>query len=192
MKPSPVSDEVRLWLIRHAPVAGPSGVIHAMDAPADTSDAAALAALRAKLPDKAPAFASPSVRTLATAAALGLQVVAEPDFSEQDFGDWTGRRHDDLARELGDAYHAFWRTPANSRPPGGESFTEQVARVRDGLTKLPAGDVVLVVHSGTIRAALAIALNLAPEQALRFAIEPLSLTRIDRVAGGWRVVGVNR
>ena len=42
------------------------------------------------------------------------------------------------------------------------------------------------------KAALAVALELSPEQALRFAIEPLSLTRIDRVAGGWRVVGVNR
>ena len=48
-----------------------------------------------------------------------------------------------------------------------------------------------MVHSGTIRAALAIALELTPEQALRFAVEPLSLTRIDRVAGGWRIVGVN-
>lgn len=184
-------NDVRLWLIRHAPVAGPNGVIHAIDAPADTSDAAAFALLRAKLPDHAAAFASPSVRTLATAAALGLHPVAEPDFSEQDFGDWTGCRHDDLAREPGDAYHAFWRAPADSRPPGGESFAEQIARVRDGLAKLTAGDAVLVVHSGTIRAALAIALDLAPEQALRFAIEPLSLTRIDQVAGGWRVVGVN-
>jgi len=187
-----MSEDIRLWLIRHAPVAGPKGVIHAMDAPADISDAAALAALRAKLPDDAAAFASPSVRTLATAAALGLRPVTEPDFGEQDFGDWTGRRHDDLAREPGDAYREFWRAPGNSRPPGGGSFAEQVARVRDGLAKLPAGDVVLVVHSGTIRAALAIALELAPDQALRFTIEPLSLTRIDRVASGWRVIGVNR
>jgi alpha-ribazole phosphatase len=187
-----MNDDIRLWLIRHAPVAGPEGVIHAIDAPADTSDAAAFAVLRAKLPEAATVFASPSVRTLATAAALGLQPVAEPGFSEQDFGSWTGRRHDDLAREPGEAYHAFWRTPADSRPPGGESFADQIARVRDGLVKLPAGDVILVVHSGTIRAALAIALELAPEQALRFAIAPLSLTRIDRVAGGWRVVGVNR
>jgi alpha-ribazole phosphatase len=186
-----MGDDIRLWLIRHAPVAGPKGVIHAIDAPADTGDAAALAALRAKLPLDAAVFASPSVRTLATAAALGLQPVAEPNFSEQDFGGWIGRRHDDLARELGDDYHAFWRAPAVSRPPDGESFVDQVARVRDGFAKLPTGDVVLVVHSGTIRAALAIALDLAPEQALRFAIEPLSLTRIDRVAGGWRVVGVN-
>jgi alpha-ribazole phosphatase len=186
-----MNDDIRLWLIRHAPVAGPTGVIHAMDAPADISNATAFAALGAKLPDNAAVFASPSVRTLATAAALGLRPVTESNFGEQDFGDWTGRRHDDLAREPGDAYHAFWRAPGNSRPPGGESFAEQIARVRDGLAKLPAGDVILVVHSGTIRAALAIALELTPEQALRFAVEPLSLTRIDRMAGGWRVVGVN-
>lgn len=186
-----MSELTRLWLIRHAPVAGPKGVIHAIDAPADISDAAALTALRAKLPASATTFASPSIRTLATAAALSLDAVEQPDFVEQNFGDWTGRRHDDLARELGDAYHDFWRAPAESRPPAGESFTDQIVRVRGGLAKLPAGDVVLVVHSGTIRAALAIALDLLPEQALRFAIDPFSLTRIDRVAGGWRVVGVN-
>ena len=57
---------------------------------------------------------------------------------------------------------------------------------------MPAGDVVLVVHSGTIRAVLAIALDLAPDSALRFVIDPLSLTRIDRLDGGWRVVAVNQ
>lgn len=187
-----MSDDVRLWLIRHAPVAGPMGVIHGVDAPADTSDKTAIEALRAKLPRGAACIASPSTRTLETAAALGLQPRTEAKFSEQDFGEWTGRRHDDLAREFGAAYHEFWRAPASSRPPGGESFAEQVERVRESLADLPAGDVVLVVHSGTVRAALAIALDLAPDAALRFAIDPLSLTRIDRVAGGWLVVGVNR
>jgi alpha-ribazole phosphatase len=61
-----------------------------------------------------------------------------------------------------------------------------------GLAGLPAGDAVLVVHSGTIRAALAIALDLSPDAALRFVIDPLSLTRIDRLENGWRVVAVNR
>ncbi|MCC8960637.1 histidine phosphatase family protein, partial [Bradyrhizobium sp. Pear77] len=75
--------------------------------------------------------------------------------------------------------------------PGGESFADQIARARAGLARLPAGDVVLVVHSGTIRAILAIALDLAPELALRFVIDPLSLTRIDRLQGAWRVVAVN-
>jgi alpha-ribazole phosphatase len=181
----------RLWLIRHAPVKGPRGVIHDSDAPADTSDDVAFATLRAKFPAEAAPFASPSLRTLETAAALGLRPIAEPNFREQNFGDWTGRRHDDLARELGAAYRDFWRAPANSRPPGGESFAEQIVRVREGLAMLPPGDVVLVVHSGTVRAALAIALEMAPEPALRFAIDPLSLTRIDRLTNGWRVICVN-
>jgi alpha-ribazole phosphatase len=181
----------RLWLVRHAPVAGPKGVIHDSGAPADVSDVAAFAALRARLP-KAASFASPSRRTLETAAALGLRPVAEPNYREQNFGEWTGRRHDDLARELGAAYDEFWRRPAANRPPGGESFADQIVRVHDGFGRLPPGDVVLVVHSGTVRAALAIALEMAPEPALRFVIDPLSLTRIDRLQGGWRVVGVNR
>ena len=186
-----MSEDNRLWLIRHAPVAGSSGVIHDSDAAADTSDEVAFAALRARLPAGATQFASPSLRTLQTAAALGLRPTGEPNFREQNFGDWTGRRHDDLARELGAAYHDFWRAPANSRPPGGESFADQIIRVRAGLASLPAGDVVLVVHSGTVRAALAIALEIDPEPALRFVIDPLSLTRIDRLTSGWRVICVN-
>jgi alpha-ribazole phosphatase len=186
-----MNGETRLWLVRHAPVAGPKGVIHDFDAPADVGDVAALEALRARLP-KAVAFASPTRRTLETAAALGLRPVVEPNYREQNFGDWTGRRHDDLARELGAAYEEFWRRPAANRPPGGESFADQIVRVRESLGRLPPGDVVLVVHSGTVRAALAIALEMAPEPALRFVIDPLSLTRIDRLQGGWRVVGVNR
>jgi len=42
--------ETNLWLIRHAPVDGPRGVIHGPDAAADIGDAAAFAALKARLP----------------------------------------------------------------------------------------------------------------------------------------------
>jgi alpha-ribazole phosphatase len=184
--------EARLWLVRHAVVAGPRGVIHAPEAPADTSDAAAFARLRALLPAGAAVFASPARRTLETARALGLVAREEPAFREQHFGAWTGRRHVELEAELGDDYHTFWQAPAHNRPPGGESFCDQIARVAAALAGLPAGDVVLVVHSGTVRAALSIALDLAPEAALRFVVDPLSLTRIDRLAGGWRVACVNR
>jgi alpha-ribazole phosphatase len=122
---------------------------------------------------------------------LGLDPVAQPLFREQDFGAWTGRRHNDLTAELGAAYHEFWKSPASNRPPGGESFVDQIERAKAGLASLPAGDAVLVVHSGTIRAVLAIALDLTPDGALRFVIDPLSLTRIDRLDSGWRVVAVN-
>ncbi|ANV99466.1 alpha-ribazole phosphatase [Bradyrhizobium icense] len=181
-----------LWLIRHAPVDGPRGVIHGPNAPADLGNATAFAALKTSLPANAHAVCSPARRTRETAARLGLDPVEQAAFREQDFGAWTGRRHDDLLAELGAAYREFWKAPASNRPPGGESFVDQIDRARAGLSLLPAGDAILVVHSGTIRAVLAIALDLAPEQALRFVIDPLSLTRIDRLQNGWRVVAVNR
>ena len=184
--------ETNLWLIRHAPVDGPSGVIHGPDAPADLGDHAGFAALKASLPARAFAVCSPARRTRETAIALGLDAVNEAAFREQDFGAWTGRRHNDLIAEPGDAYRAFWKSPAANRPPGGESFVDQIVRARLGLASMPAGDAVLVVHSGTIRAVLAVALDLAPDAALRFVIDPLSLTRIDRLEGGWRVGAVNR
>jgi len=187
-----VNAETNLWLIRHAPVDGPRGVIHAPDAPADVSDAAAFAALRAGLPQNAFAVCSPARRTFETAVKLGLDAVKQSAFREQDFGAWTGRRHNDLVTELGDVYRDFWKAPASNRPPGGESFVDQIGRTVAGLEALPSGDAVLVVHSGTVRAVLAIALDLAPDAALRFVIDPLSLTRIDRLENGWRVVAVNR
>jgi alpha-ribazole phosphatase len=186
-----MSAETHLWLIRHAPVDGPRGVIHAPDAPADLSDAETFAALQARLPAQAFAVCSPARRTRETAARLGLVANEDAAFREQDFGAWTGRRHNDLTAEFGAAYREFWKSPAGNRPPGGESFVDQIARARGGLAGLPAGDVVLVVHSGTVRAVLAIALELAPDSALRFVIDPLSLTRIDRLANAWRVGCVN-
>ena len=168
-------------------------MIHAPDAPADLGDAAAFATLQARLPANAFAVCSPARRTSETAVRLGLTATADEAFREQDFGDWTGRRHSEIEQELGaEAYRAFWQSPGTNRPPGGESFADQIARARAGLARLPVGDVVLVVHSGTIRAILAIALELAPELALRFVIDPLSLTRIDRLKNTWRVVGVNQ
>lgn len=184
--------ETFLWLIRHAPVDGVAGTIHATDAPADLGDRARLAALQQRLPLDAVSYASPARRTVETALALGLDPVLVSEFSEQDFGEWTGRRHDELAATSGEAYAQFWNDAARARPPGGESFEDQVARVRQGLSRISTGSATLVVHSGTIRAALCIALELEPETALRFVIDPLSLTRIDRLATGWRVVSVNQ
>ena len=184
--------ETFLWLIRHAPVDGVAGTIHAADAPADLSARAQLEALRQRLPRDAASYASPSRRTLETARALALEPLQLDEFSEQNFGAWTGRRHDELAATGGEAYARFWSDPARGRPPGGESFEEQVARLRLGLSRVGAGTATLVVHSGTIRAALCIALDLTPQAALRLVIDPLSLTRIDRLATGWRVVCVNQ
>ncbi len=181
-----------LWLIRHAPVDGAVGAIHAPGAPANLGDRATLELLERSLPKDAQSYASPWRRTIDTARALGLDPAPVPDFTEQDFGDWTGQHHDDLARSDPAAYAKFWRDPAREKPPGGESFEDQIVRVGRGLSSIGDGPAVLVVHSGTIRAALCVALDLTPQAGLRFVIDPLSLTRIDRLATRWRVVSVNQ
>jgi len=193
-----MSETTFFWLVRHAAVDGPKGTegtkgtIWPPSAPANLSDRRSFDLLRAHLPRDAKAYASPAQRTIDTAKALQLDPVLVPEFAEQDFGNWTGRRHDDLAASGGEAYAQFWSDPARSTPPGGESFEDQVARVRQGIHRIVQGSAILVVHSGTIRAMLCIALELAPQAALRFAVDPLSLTRIDRLDGGWRVMSVNQ
>jgi alpha-ribazole phosphatase len=167
-------------------------MLHRLEAVADISDVTALSRLRAQLPADRSALTSSARRTQQTARALSLEPRVEPAFNEQDFGEWTGRTHDELRRAFGGAYDDFWRAPASNRPPGGETFVEQIVRVRGAIDALPAGDVIVVAHGGTIRAALAIALDLAAEAALAFVIDPWSLTRLDRLDGGWRIVAVNR
>ncbi len=184
--------QTQLWLIRHAPVDGPHGIIHDIDARADVSDQAALSRLQPLLPNPHVAISSPARRARETALALGLVAETDPAFGEQDFGHWTGRTHQEIRRDAEAAYDEFWRAPATNRPPGGESFVEQIARVKRGIAALPAGDVIVVAHAGTIRAALALALELPPDIALRFVIDPLSVTRLDRLDDAWRVVAVNR
>ena len=60
----------------------------------------------------------------------------------------------------------------------------------------PGKHVVIAAHGGTIRAALAQALNLAPAQALAFSIDNCSTTRIDHFLSddgdvAWGVPAVN-
>ncbi|WP_042695732.1 histidine phosphatase family protein [Azospirillum sp. B506] len=196
----------RWWLIRHAPVHNPDNVIcGASDREADTGNRAAAAALAASLPADALWLTSPLRRSRQTAQALWSRnprlagtAVVEPALSEQDFGDWEGISHDTAALRDAEAAARFWRDPARHAPPGGESFAmvmERAAEAVERLTDLHAGrDLVAVIHAGSIRGALALALDLTPEAALRLRIDPWSLTRIDHHhtgGGAWSVGGMN-
>ena len=153
-----------LWLIRHAPVDGPRGVIHGPDAPADLGDTAAFAALKARLPGGALAVCSPARRTRETAERLGLDAVEQAAFREQDFGAWTGRRHNELERELGRGLSRILEI-GRQQPAARRRKFRRSDRARERRAcGSPAGEAILVVHSGTIRAVLAIALDLAPER----------------------------
>jgi alpha-ribazole phosphatase len=196
----------RWWWIRHAPVINPDKLLYGrLDLAADTSNGAAVAGLAARLPRGAIWLHSPLRRTAETAAAL-LAAMGEtaaptvvPELVEQDFGAWQGRP----SREVYDAlprHDPFWSHPSAHTPPGGESFDALLQRVQPAILALSdthfGCDIVAVAHAGTVRAAVALALDLGGEQALRLAVEPLSLTRLDRIRSSdgkdsWRITALN-
>ena len=200
----------RWWWIRHAPVTSHGGRIYGQgDVDADCGEAAPFVALAGLLPANAVWIASHLRRTHQTAAAIATagdgklpELVIEPGLAEQHFGDWQGLTHAELAARPDAAAHRFWLAPAHIAPPGGESFEDLVARVGAAVGRITAHhagrDLVAVAHGGTIRAALALALDLAPDRALGFSIDNCSLTRLDHIAPAeagpaqWRIVAVNR
>jgi alpha-ribazole phosphatase len=198
------------WWVRHGPAAArASEILGRLDPPADLARLRGdVEALAPRLPARATWITSGARRCLETARALAAargeapEMVAEPDLLEQDFGAWQGLTHAEAAARDPDAAARFWRDPAREAPPGGESFQAMLTRIAAAIGRIadrhPGGDLVLIAHAGTIRAALAHALDLPADAALRFAVDPLSLTRLDRFAGeasgasaAWRVAAVN-
>lgn len=198
-------NNTRWWLIRHAPVPNPDKLIYGRsDPPADTGNAAALAELAARLPPQAVWVTSHLRRTRQTAAALRRpgsdMALVERGLAEQDFGRWEGLSHDAVADLHPEEARRFWADPATEAPPEGESFAAVMERVAGAVARLTAAhagrDIVAVIHGGPIRAALALALDLTPQAALRLAVAPLSLSRIDHYGGDggpdfWSVAALN-
>lgn len=193
----------RWWLVRHAPVINPAKVIYGQhDIDCDIDDPTVFGAVADALPPGALWLQSPLGRTRKTAAAIraagcvGDEPVDEPRLMEQMFGDWQGRVRAEILAQQPEAYRRFWLAPAEQRAPNGESFVDVIDRVRETLAdwsaRAAARDVVAVMHGGSIRAALAVALDIAPAKALAFHVETVSVTRIDRYPdGAWGVAFVN-
>ncbi len=194
----------RWWWVRHAPAENAEEVIiGTSDVSAVLPNKNALAPLADMLPAAVVAILSPLRRTKETLDALGgagftpVSTTVDADLVEQNFGDWEGRSRKVVYDALG-PQHSLWQSPGATVPPGGESYAALQKRVGAAILRLnqayAGGDVVAIGHAGPIRAALALALDLDPEAALRFSVDPLSVTRIDHIADRkllWRVESVN-
>lgn len=206
-----MSTTTRWWWVRHAPVANMKGIMYGSDdVVCDTSDRESFVRLAGVLPEDGHWITSHLSRTHHTADAIkaaGLdfrEPVIEEHFGEQDFGDWQGRRWDEMEASDPETYAAFWHDPARNRPPNGESFEDLINRtsaVIDRINHERQGEtIVAIAHGGTIRAAISHALGLTPEAGMSFATDNLSLTCLEHVEGGllrgkgesWRVVCINR
>ncbi|PWS35515.1 histidine phosphatase family protein [Falsiroseomonas bella] len=197
----------RLFLVRHALVE-PSArltMYGAMDVGlcelALRQEAATYRWLAARLPQPARWAVTPLSRTRATAAAIfaagypEAELETHPQLIEQRLGEWEGLPHEAFLEQLRHPPHPFWSISVEERPPGGESFADVIARVGPAVDRLVAenegGDVVIVAHGGSIRAALAHAMGAPGLAVLSFSIKNLSLTRLEKVGPDWRVAAVN-
>jgi alpha-ribazole phosphatase len=206
---APAASTTRWWWIRHAPVRVDEGRIYGQrDLPCDCSDARVFSGLAALLPRKAIWIASHLARTRQTAEAIQAagdfeaprEIRQDKDLAEQHLGDWQGLDRRTFLMNRKQEPDSFWYADADERAPNGESFIDLVARVEATITRVNqahrGGDIVAVVHGGTIRAALVIALGLPPRGGFAFTIDNCSLTRLDHYQGkqgaGWRVPMVNQ
>jgi broad specificity phosphatase PhoE len=199
--------ETRFWLIRHALVEENARAIlyGVMDVPLCETTLAAqapmYAALAKRLPRPAVWKVTPLSRTRRTAEAIFAAgyPAREPDVEagliEQSLGEWQGLPHAELPPKLSLTKHPFWPLAGNEKPPGGESMMEVIDRAAATLERLAwehAGeDVVIVSHGGAIRACIAHALGIRPDNALHLSIHNLSLSCLERYPEGWRVTCVN-
>jgi alpha-ribazole phosphatase len=199
--------ETRFWLIRHAMVDENSRAIlyGIMDVPLCETTLAEQGpmyqALARRLPRPAVWKVTPLSRTRRTAHLIfhagypRQEPGIESDLIEQSLGEWQGLAHHELPARLEFPSHPFWPLSGDEKPPGGESMHEVIDRAGAALERLArehdGEDVVIVTHGGTIRALVAHALRIHPNNALHLSIYNLSLTCLERHPDGWRVTRVN-
>jgi probable phosphomutase (TIGR03848 family) len=186
---APAPNPTRLVLARHA-VTNQTGPLLSGRAPGiDLSEkgrgqADALADRLSALPVSA-VYASPIERTTQTATAVaqrhGLEVQPLPGVIEADYGEWTGRRIDELVKT--DLWKVVQRTPSRASFPGGESLAAMQARMIATLDALvtahPAELVVVVSHADPIKAAIAHYTGVHLDLFQRIVVSPASVTAFE-------------
>lgn len=151
---------MQIFLIRHPqPQIAPGICYGQLDVPAvEVSQTAAV--LRARLPADLPVISSPLSRCRALAEALHPAPRLEADLMEMHFGEWEGKRWDEISIAALDAWAAKL---LHHTPPGGESVVMLQARSITCLNALAEEGLktcIVVTHAGVMRAAMGYARGL--------------------------------
>jgi broad specificity phosphatase PhoE len=143
-------------------------------------------------------FASPMLRTMQTAQAIseatGLEILADPDLREIDFGSWEGLDFQQIAAADPERVEAWSSQPDGFCFPGGEavaSFQQRVATAAARLNGEQTDTILAVTHGGVIRAMLCHLLGLDRKHYLLFNIRPATITVIDLFDHGGILSGLN-
>jgi len=187
----------RLHLVRHGPTHAKS-MVGWSDLAADLSDTAALSRLSAHLPPDAVIVSSDLSRAATTADAIQGSRTRLPHHTklrEINFGAWELRNFREIEAETPDLIRAYWETPGDHRPPGGESWNEVCTRVNGAIDTLIAAhrgrDLIIVAHFGAILTQVQRAGQLAAKQAFSHRLDNLSVTELTLSDTGWSTGRIN-
>ena len=94
---------------------------------------------------------------------LDTNIVLLDNFKEMHFGCWEGTSHQDVKEKYPDIVNNLWNNPENYVPVDGESISEFINRIKQGLNiiidKNYQGNVLLVTHALAIKAIYAVINN---------------------------------
>jgi alpha-ribazole phosphatase len=173
-----------IYLIRHTRTATKTGLCYGRTDVALSSDFKDdLTVLQQKLPALSggcKVFSSPLRRCMQLAETLSSNVTPDDRLLELNFGQWEGRRFDEIEPDLLSRWTGNFVEMA---PPGGESFTDLCERVGgfwQELLSQPHEQVLIVTHAGAIRALLAQVLDLPLANAFQLRIDPGSVHKLRR------------
>ncbi len=138
----------------------------------------------------------PLERARETAAPIAarheLAVDIVEDFDEMAFGEWTGRRFEDLSGDP--VWQRFNALRSVTRAPGGELMTEVQSRMVAALFELerrhPDRTVAVIGHGDPIRSALAFVLGSPLDLLHRFEVEPASISTLALSPDGPRLLRI--
>jgi broad specificity phosphatase PhoE len=166
---------MRLVLIRHAQPEMHGRIYGRLDPALSPTGRAQARALVAGLrgAELEAVYASPLRRALETAEPLarelGVEVSIHPSLVDIDFGQWEGRRFEELEQSDPELYRSWMTQPTRTRFPGGENFGELRARVLAAVDEIrrETASAALVAHAGVNRVILGNVLGLADDAIFR-------------------------
>jgi probable phosphoglycerate mutase len=142
-------------------------------------------------------YCSPMERAIETAQPLSkarcIDIETDPALAEIDFGEWTGKRFDELENDhRWKLFHSFRN---GGRIPGGEMMVETQLRMVNAIERYhnrsPRSIIAVFSHNDPIKAVLAYYLGISLDLFIRMQIDTASVSILQRSGASVSVHGIN-
>lgn len=183
----------RIWLIRHGEPTPESrgrcyGRLDVGLSPAGYQQVRSVGERLCEEPISA-IYASPRKRTTESAELLAQRrscsVVIEERLREIDFGDFEGKRYEEIAQTHPEIYRQWMEHPTETKFPNGEDFRQMQKRVLESAHEIydrHRGDTIAIIsHGGVNRILLAEALGVSAANIFRIAQRYASLNLLTLI-----------